>query len=377
MINIYAPINTLGYGIHATNIIKSLIKKDKDVVLCPIGQPAIPDGNEYISYINTAVKNTNLFDGSNPSLYIFHDTMSNQYQGKPRCTFSVFETSLIHERSKLYLNKACDIVMTTTKAHKALLIDNGVTESKIEVVNEGVDEEFFNTLPTEKYINTKKFTYITAGKCENRKNTDYIIANFIAAMQYKECALICHTYNPFAANAKDYSYLSNWTAVDPVKVGFNYKGFNGKYHLFSNGMCDIYFTAPVSTTRLVRSLYASANIGLQVSKGEGWDLVCIEMLACGIPTINSDCLGHSEYNRNGITDDLIIPVSSQEVADDGVWFKGTAGVWDLFDFDIFCDMLATTYEQQNQYLRPNEALAKFYHTNFSWSKSADTILKLV
>ena len=39
MINLVAPINTLGYGVASYNILQALWKDHKDVTLYPIGQP--------------------------------------------------------------------------------------------------------------------------------------------------------------------------------------------------------------------------------------------------------------------------------------------------------------------------------------------------
>ncbi|HBY67945.1 MAG TPA: hypothetical protein DEG69_09390, partial [Flavobacteriaceae bacterium] len=43
MINITAPINSLGYGIASYNIIKNLLKQGQQINYLPIGKPEIQD----------------------------------------------------------------------------------------------------------------------------------------------------------------------------------------------------------------------------------------------------------------------------------------------------------------------------------------------
>lgn len=275
MINVYAPINNLGYGIHAANIIKGLKDSNKEYNITPIGQ-LHPD-KYFETYLKEGLDNRIKFDVQEPSIFIFHDEFSNQACGVPLLTFSIFETDKLPELNKVMLNNGpTDVVLTTTKKHKALLKDNDI-KKPIEVVNEGIDTALYNTIPYDPLIDTGKFTYITVGKREARKNTDQLIETWIRTMRDKEVALIVHTFNPFLhRDPKNHpvTNLSCWTGNDPRGYGLEYKGFNGKAHFFTNGKCDVYFTAPEIPLTSMPSLYHSANVGIQISRGEGWDLPC-------------------------------------------------------------------------------------------------------
>jgi len=243
-------------------MIKALQDNNVDVNLTQIGQ--VQQCNYYKEYVTKAHNNYRSFDKNNPSLVIFHDEYLHQSCGNPIIAYSIFETTKLSERALYNLNNVADRVFTTTKEHKEILIDNGVT-TPIFVVPEGVDPELYNTSGN-KYIETGKPTYITVGKCEERKNTDMIIRSFVETMQYKECALIAHTYNVFT------------TRFMCEKFNFEALGFkrteNGNWMLWSNGICDIYFTKPISDIKKMKSLYLSANVGIAYSRAEGWDLPC-------------------------------------------------------------------------------------------------------
>jgi glycosyltransferase involved in cell wall biosynthesis len=379
MLNIFAPINPLGYGVHSCNVIKSLIEEGEEVNLTTIGEVQLDPFYEI--YVKETLKNKDNFNKNNPSLFLFHDDFSNQCCGSPVLTFSIFETTKLKQRSINMLNNgATDIILTTTEEHKRLLEEAKITEKPIKVVNEGVDSCLFNTIPVDKYIDTKKFTYITIGKHEERKNTNTIVNTFINLFKDKEAALICHSFNPFLNNVQDHPFknLVCWSNINPIKAGFEYKGFNGKAHVFTHKDCDIYFTTPNLSTSQMPSLMHSANVGIQISRGEGWDLPLTEMLACGLPTIATNCLGHSEYllNTPTIQKELIITNTEKELAVDNIWFKGEQGDWDKLNVDEFIANFEKTFQNET-YKNKNEELANYMENNYSWNKSTQKLLSII
>jgi len=378
MINIFAPINPLGYGIHSNNMVKAFVDADVDINLTTIG--GIKSESHFEKYWKPAAdKKHTAFDKNSPSLYIFHDTQSNTYVGSPMMTFSVFETTKISPVSVHLLNNVADIVLTTTEAHKAILISNGIPEYKIKVVHEGIDPEIFNYYPAqEKWLDTKKFTFITTGKCEARKNTDMVVRSFVEEFQYKEVALICHTYNPFMEQ-KEPNAVKRFTGINIPSFGYNLVDDNEKGWKFSNGVSDIYFTKPTLNTPEMKQLYHSANVGIQYSRGEGWDLPLNEMLACGVPCIASNCLGHSEYltGAPSIQRELIIEPVGTVVANDGVWFKGDVGEWADMSQEDLSEKMLYVHENQTKYSRPSPELSRYYTENYTWTAAVDTILNII
>ena len=379
MVNVFAPINLLGYGIHANNLIKALSDLGQEMTLTKLGP--VQSDPYYESYWKAADANMLKFDSKNPSLFIFHDEYSYQASGKPLLTFSVLETNKLKPISKqILMNGPTDGILVTTDAHRNLLIENGITKP-IHVVNEGVDDCIFNTIPCDKAIDTKKFTFITVGKREKRKSTDDIIYSFIQTMANKPVALIAHTFNPFINQTKDHPFknLTCWSGIDPQGFGFKYEGWQGKYHKFSNGTADIYFTAPVFQTPELPTLYHSANVGIACSKGEGWDLPLTEMMACGLPCIATMCLGHGEYLPGSpeVQQELIINPTGTEVANDGVWFKGDQGEWSTINRTDIEAKINFVYENKDKYQAKSEELSSYITTNYSWKKAAEKILTLI
>ena len=371
MINIFGPINHLGYGTHTYNIIKALSKKTQ-VCLIPIEQIQLDESmREVIDMTNKR----DLFSVKNPSLFIFHEPEAVKYCGTPALAYSIFETDVVNNVSAHILEHGpTDKVLTTTKKHKEIL-EKFITK-EIHVVHEGIDPEIFNTQNSYKMIDTGKLTFITVGKNEKRKNTSKIIKTFIENFQYEEVALICHTFNPFIQN-KD---ITKYSLIDPGKYGFTYSNINNSIHKFSNGICDIYFTPYNIPTPQMNSLYHSANVGIQVSSGEGWDLPLVELMACGLPCIASNCLGHSEYledeNLPQIQQDLIIQPSGLELANDGHWFKGNQGSWSVIEENDIKTKIKHVIDNKNKYINKHLGLSEYIINNYNWDLAAEQIINI-
>ncbi len=374
MINWFGPVSLLGYGVHSTSMIKSFVDTGVDVNLTPIG--GIQEDIYYKSAWTKANKNLMNFDKNSPSVFCFHSEHATQFTGSPMVMFAIFETTKLHPRSIYNLKNIADIVFTTTERHKQILVNEGVPIAKIHVVHEGVDPVLYNTKECIKYIDTGKFTYITVGKWEKRKNTDMIIGSFLDTMQYKECALIAHTYNPFAQNM---GMKNPWTQVDLGSYGMKEIKDTQDYVLVSNGMCDVYLTKPGISTLKMRSLYRSANVGIYYSHAEGWYLPLIETLACGVPCIASNVIGPSEYLNGAPTvqSDLVISPIGEEIANDGYWFKGKSGTWSTLSKSDLCDTIEDVYDDKDKYSAPDASLAKHYHDNFNWSLATNKVVDIL
>ena len=378
MINVFAPINNLGYGIHSCSMIKAFEEEGIDINLTPIGQ--VQEDPYFTQYWRQADdRRRNSFDRMAPSLHIFHSEYANQFCGSPMVNFAVFETTKIADDTKRILEQM-DMLFTTTEDHRNILIENGITVP-IHVVHEGVDPNVFNYNPNIRpYIKTDKFTYITVGKNEKRKNTSMIVKSFIETMQYKEAALICHTFDPFThPKLFEARFLPQYTDIDVRAYGFTNISEESTYTVASNGICDIYFTKQVKSCRDMAALYASAHVGIAVSRAEGWDLPAMEMMATGKPVIISNTLGHKEYLEGvpEVQSSLIINPTGMEVAEDGKWFQGDRGDWATIDKDDVIEMIEDTYDDMDTYIAPYQSLSSHFCQNYDWKLAAKQVASIL
>ena len=130
MINIFAPINALGYGVHARGWIQGLYKWRKDITLSVIGGIQTKLEKDEVPIIQELSKNGDDFKFNDPSLYIFHEQFGNCFCGDPMITSPVFETSHLEKRSKNLLNQMGHVI-AVSKWQKGVLEDNGIKKKKI------------------------------------------------------------------------------------------------------------------------------------------------------------------------------------------------------------------------------------------------------
>lgn len=357
IINIFAPINYLGYGVHSYNYMKTLADKFL-IYYTPIGQIQCKD-QEFLNKLNRN------FDKNSPSIMIFHENYMNQFAGSIRIGFPVFECDHIDDLSKRLLEQL-DYIFVTSEWAKSILFENSIF-TRCYVIGEGVDTDIYKPIK-EKYIDTNKFTFITVGKHELRKNTDLILKTYIDNFRNTDTALIMHTYNHFT---------KIFSGIDPFKYGYIIENENDKYIKFSYGDSDIYFSKPIEND--LSLLYNSANIGIYPSRGEGYCLPLIESLACGLPCVATNCSGQSEYlnilELKTLQNDLLIGQEylEKEIADDGIWFRKNKGNWYKFkNNNILTDKMKLAYNNFNRY--DKDEISSVIRNTFSWKK---TLIKTI
>jgi len=323
-INLVSPVNNLGYGVHGTSMLKAFKNIGVDVSLEAIGD--ITD-TYYNKEVNESIKD---FKPESNTIHIFHDEYLKTFIGKDITAFTVFETDKVKPTVLKAINAYAARVLTPTEEHKAILQINGV-QKPIHVVHEGVNANLYNSEETEKLIDTGKYTFLSLGKNEKRKNSNKVIAAFMESMQYKDAALILHTF----------------------------------------------LTKPILKANEMKKLYRSANVGVSVSAAEGWGLPEMECMACGVPCIISNCIGHSEYLEDiPVFKELIIEPSGKEVANDGKFFNGDVGNWYTTIISDVIDKMEYAYIN-NIGKAISKDLSNYIIDNYKWELSANKIKSIL
>jgi glycosyltransferase involved in cell wall biosynthesis len=164
MINLQAPINTLGYGVAGYNILKELFARDDSVSLYPIGNPDQTD-----DFIAKAISNISSLKLNRPHVKIWHQHDLFQRVGKGKhLGFPIFELTEFDQRERISLHH-CDELMVCSK-WASEIVDNQ-TGIKANVVPLGVDTEIFYP---NKVSNPDKTIFFNCGKWEKRKGHDIL-----------------------------------------------------------------------------------------------------------------------------------------------------------------------------------------------------------
>lgn len=319
MIQFFAPVNILGTGVHAWNLMKAFeaVAHQNIVALFPpFGRVDFAD-----EQVGRWLENRETFDAHAPSVMIFDMGFLPYFAGSPRIGFSVFETDVIRKFEVAYLHEL-DQVLVPSEWGRRVLSAHGV---KASVVREGVDPDVFFP-PTAQAENSGAFRFVTVGKFEERKGTlDALRAFTVGIRPFQEPAeLVMHIANPFIQGG-------DFPGLGQVLREFGYNSVDGAN--FRSGKLLVRLMAGGLPFDRMRTSYQASDCGIFPTKGEGWGLPILECIACGTPAIVGNWTGQSEFIGEKYPAALAIATGTPEEARDGIWFTGDRGHWIVPSFD--------------------------------------------
>lgn len=363
MLNAFAPINNLGMGIHAHNLLKALDARGHEIALFPpFGQTAL-DSEQIAKWRANTLK----FSVDDPSVMIFDMAFMAQFSGTPRIAFPVFETNVISARDVRLLQE-CDFVLTPSKWGQEVLRNHGIYSF---VVNEGFDPVIFEYAPAPAPRHDDEILFFHVGKFEERKGTLQLIRCFFRVLEKKRAVLRMHIHNPFVANYAPVVQLLS-------ELGFReIAGQEG--HIWRRQDLRIEFTGRDMSVHQLAAMYQQADCCVFPTKGEGWGLPILEAIACGTPTIVGNWTGQSEF-LDGVEPwtGVLNLVGKQEIAQDGVWYFGDRGTW-IAPLDKSL-MLSLEWAYANvRAFRKSEAWHKevMRIRGFTWARAAEQFEKFL
>lgn len=115
-------------------------------------------------------------------------------------------------------------------------------------------------------------------------------------------------------------------------------------------------------------LYASANVYLGMSRGEGFGMMPLQAIVQGTPTLMSAGHGHAMFEQFGI------PVETSLVPAVEYKLYGEAGDWWLPDVDDAVDKLRDVYDRYTHHVAAAKKNALKAAKQFTWDRSAELLL---
>jgi len=233
-------------------------------------------------------------------------------------------------------------IWVPTKWQKNNIINQGLHPEKIKIVHEGVNADCIPGNP-----NNKQFIFFHAGRWEDRKSTKEIISSFLKAFpKDKDVRLLLSVDNPFMPGFKNADEILKREGINDsriINVGFQ------------------------SREEYIKTLQSS-NCYVSCAKGEGWNIPLAEAIACGVPTIASNCSGQLEFCE-GISH--LVDIKGH------TFIKDFPGKLFLPDFDHLTALMEDV--KYNYDLYKGHALIHSYsfRQKFSWDKIARDALILI
>lgn len=300
-INLMAPINQLGYGITGLNVLKALFNDGHDVSLSVIGnQPQVTNQKD-ADIVSKAAKR--LFFHDAPCIKIWHQNDLSMFVGRgEHVGFPIFELDTFTDIERHHL-QYCNRLFVCSKWAKNVCVANGVqSPDDISVIPLGVDTSIFQ--PAEP-VKKDKIIFFNCGKWEVRKGHDILI-------------------HAFKKVAEKHDNIELWMMCENP---FNSPKENAMWHeLYKHPKVKLIRRA--ETQQEVYNIMSQVDCGIFPSRGEGWNLELLEMMAAGKHIIATDYSAHTQFCTK--QNSRLVPIIDKEPAFDNKWFFGQ-GEWAKID----------------------------------------------
>ena len=341
-INLIAPINQLGYGVAGLNILKSLKTQCDVVSLFPIGQPQVTNGED-AQAVSESIEHAHFFDPDAPCIKIWHQNDMAQFVGRgDHIGFPIFELDTFNELETHHL-RSVDRLFVTSEWAKSVTKSIGVP---VDVIPLGVDADLFKTCEPSK---KEKTIFFNCGKWEVRKGHDILISAFKRlAEKHLDVELWMMCENPFNSQEEE----SKW------KTLYNHP--------------KVKIIPRVETQEEVYNIMQQVDCGVFPSRGEGWNLELLEMMAVGKHAIATNYSAHTEFCTN--ENCSLLSIEGLEPAYDGKWFFGQGHWAKIGEKEVeILESLMEDFHVNNKKEHLNTAGIETA-TNFSWDNSAKKII---
>jgi len=277
--------------------------------------------------------------------HIFYDN----YEG-PKIAYNVWESTL---QPNDYFNKLkeFDEMWVPSKWQRDCTIAQGYPESKIKVVPEGVDvNTFFPEEVSTPLTSDGRFKFFLAGRWDYRKSIKEIIETFIKTFDKDEPVdLIISVDNPFSGDGMK-------STEERLK----------HYGLEDERLIILHFPPREEYIKLLKS----CDVFVSCARSEGWNLPLIESMACGTPSIYSNCSGQLEFAQGrGIPVNILgeKPVDASTYSH----FNDSVGNYYEPDFNHLSEMMRLSYEKYDTLKKLALVDSKSIRKEFSWERIAE------
>lgn len=284
-----------------------------------------------------------------------HHLFYDDYKG-PKIAYNVWETTLQPENffNKL---KEFDEMWVPSKWQRDVTIAQGYDPDKIKVVPEGVDiNTFFPEKTTHELTSDGRFKFFLAGRWDYRKSTKEIIETFLKTFDKDEPVdLIVSIDNPFSGDNLE-------TTENRLKY----------YGLEDERIKIIHFPQREEYIKILKS----CNVFLSCARSEGWNLPLIEAMACGIPSIYSNCSGQLEFAEGkGIP----VNILGEKPASNSSYnhFNGYTGNYYEPDFEDLSKKMRLAYNFNSDLKKNAIEDSNKIREQFSWEKIGEIGFKTI
>ncbi len=242
--------------------------------------------------------------------------------------------------------------------------------TNVAMVNQGIDPTIFHPAPKSSLFGDR-FIIFSGGKLEYRKGQDIVVAAFKRFHTKHPEALLLTTWHNFWPQ---YMLGIEQTGNVVGLPNINRDGSLGiSQWLVANGLpIDSFIDIGLIPNHLAGQILREADAAIFPNRCEGGtNLVAMESMACGIPTILSANTGHLDL----IYSNICYPLSHQGRVKPTAYFPGVEG-WGESDVDEVVEALEQIYTNREEAKRRSLAAASFM-LDWTWEKQVNRFLDVI
>jgi tetratricopeptide (TPR) repeat protein/glycosyltransferase involved in cell wall biosynthesis len=261
-----------------------------------------------------------------------------------------------------------DQIIAGSHWNAEILRSYGLTN--VTTVQQGIDPTLFHPAPASGLL-SDRFVIFSGGKLEYRKGQDIAIAAFrIFQQHHPEALLVTAWHNHWIHTMVGLDQAGHVKGMPRVNARreLQISEWLGENGIAANAVLDVGLIPHETSAAILRE----ADVALFTNRAEGGtNLVAMESLACGIPTILSANTGHLDL----IEADHCYPLRSQGKVAGNAQYRGTTGWGESSVEEVVAGLEAIYADRQTA--RQRGAAAAQWRQNWTWEQQTQRFLTVL
>jgi len=251
--------------------------------------------------------------------------------------------------------------------NKEKILQKGITNT--DVLVQGIDPTMFYPIESDK--NDELFVIFSGGKFELRKGQDLVLkAVKILQEKYDDIILINAWYNLWPQSMELFNYSKH---ISFEILGDKWQDIMNHIYAINEIDPNKMITLELVENFKLRNIYSKTDIGLFPNRCEGGtNLVLMEYMACGKPVIASYSSGHKDVLDNNhallLEENTPFKLFTNE---NELWAD-----WEEASLDEIISKLEFAYNNRDEIKQLGKNAGE-YMKNFTWEKSAESLIKII
>ncbi len=267
--------------------------------------------------------------------------------------------------------KTYDHLIAGSAWNAAILKSVGI--DAVSTVPQGIDPALFHPAPKAGLFGDQ-FVIFSGGKLEFRKGQDIVIAAFREfRRRHRDAFLVTAWYNPWLNTMAEIERAGHVQGRPQAKGGrLDIVGWLASNGIPPQAVVDL---GAVPNPQLP-PIYREADVAIFPNRGEGGtNLVAMECLACGIPTVLSANTGHLDLIGALSHPSHCYPLTSQAPVKPTPQFQGTEG-WGESEVAELVEALEKVYQNRSEAQAKGQAASEFMQA-WAWSRQTAKLLTVL